>query len=90
LGEAAADTLVVLFAPGLGGTSAGGAVWAWSVGRGSWGEAWAAAGFAVLHLQHPGSDFEAVRARAGSFGHRAGLASVAGPEQLQDDRWQMG
>lgn len=55
-----------------------------------WGEAWAAAGFAVLHLQHPGSDFEAVRAGAGSFGNRAGLASVAGPEQLPDDRWQMG
>ena len=55
-----------------------------------WREAWAAAGFAVLHLQHPGTDFEAVRAGAGSFGNRAGLASVAGPEQLPDDRWQMG
>lgn len=73
LGEAAADTPVVLFSHGLGGTRAGGAVW---------GEAWAAAGFAVLHLQHPGSDFEAVRAGAGSFGNRAGLAAVAGPEQL--------
>jgi len=73
LGEAAADTPVVLFSHGLGGTRAGGAVW---------GEAWAAAGFAVLHLQHPGSDFEAVRAGAGSFSNRAGLAAVAGPEQL--------
>ena len=37
----------VLFSHGLGGSKEGGALW---------GEAWAAAGFLVLHLQHPGSD----------------------------------
>ena len=49
---------VVLFSHGLGGTRDGGAVWA---------AAWAAAGFAVVQLQHPGSDLDAVRAVATSF-----------------------
>lgn len=66
---------VVLFSHGLGGTRDGGAVW---------GEAWAAAGFVVIHLQHPGSDLEAVRGAAGSFGNRAGLRGVAGARQLVD------
>lgn len=57
---------VVLFSHGLGGTRAGGAVW---------GEAWAAAGFVVVHLQHPGSDLE---------GLRAGLRRAASPQQLLD------
>lgn len=43
----AGERPVAIFSHGLGGTVDGGAVW---------GEAWAAAGFAVLHLQHPGSD----------------------------------
>lgn len=43
----------VLFSHGLGGSREGGAVW---------GQAWADAGFVVLHLQHPGSDIDAVRA----------------------------
>ena len=64
---------VVLFSHGLGGTREGGAVW---------GDAWAAAGFVVLHLQHPGSDLAAVRAVAASFSDRAGLRSAAGPAQL--------
>ena len=38
---------LVVHSHGLGGSRAGGAVW---------GEAWQAAGLAVLHLQHPGSD----------------------------------
>ena len=38
---------IVIHSHGLGGSRAGGAVW---------GEAWQAAGLAVLHLQHPGSD----------------------------------
>lgn len=38
---------LVIHSHGLGGSRAGGA---------AWGEAWQAAGFAVLHLQHPGSD----------------------------------
>lgn len=38
---------VVLFSHGLGGTLAAGTIW---------GEAWAAAGVATIHLQHAGSD----------------------------------
>jgi predicted dienelactone hydrolase len=38
---------MVIHSHGLGGSRAGGA---------AWGEAWQAAGLAVLHLQHPGSD----------------------------------
>lgn len=64
---------VVLFSHGLGGTRAGGAVW---------GEAWAAAGFVVLHLQHPGSDLAAVRAVTHSFTDQRALRSAASPAQL--------
>lgn len=64
---------VVLFSHGLGGTRAGGQVW---------GQAWAAAGLVVLHLQHPGSDLAAVRRVASSFDDLAGLRRAAGPEQL--------
>ncbi len=42
----------VIHSHGLGGNRAGGA---------AWGEAWQAAGFAVIHLQHPGSDTETLR-----------------------------
>lgn len=38
---------VILFSHGLGGTREGGA---------AWGRHWAAHGFIVVHLQHPGSD----------------------------------
>ena len=64
---------VVLFSHGLGGTRDGGAVWA---------AAWAAAGFAVVQLQHPGSDLDAVRAVATSFSDQAALRRLTGPEQL--------
>jgi predicted dienelactone hydrolase len=64
---------VVLFSHGLGGTVEGGTLW---------GEAWAAAGFVVVHLQHPGSDLPAVRASASSFNDRAGLRSAATAQQL--------
>jgi predicted dienelactone hydrolase len=64
---------VLLFSHGLGGTRAGGSVW---------GQAWAAAGFVVVHLQHPGSDLDAVRAVASSFSDRQGLRRAAGPQQL--------
>jgi predicted dienelactone hydrolase len=50
---AAKAVSVILFSHGLGGSRDGGALW---------GEAWAAAGFAVIHLQHPGSDTPAARA----------------------------
>ncbi|MGL4577134.1 MAG: alpha/beta hydrolase family protein [Burkholderiaceae bacterium] len=42
---------VILFSHGLGGSRAGGALW---------GEAWAQAGFMTVHLQHAGSDTDAV------------------------------
>jgi predicted dienelactone hydrolase len=64
---------VVLFSHGLGGTAAGGE---------RWGHAWWAAGLVVVHLQHPGSDLEAVRRVARSFSDQAGLRRAAGPEQL--------
>lgn len=64
---------VVIFSHGLGGTRDGGAVWA---------EAWVAAGFAVVQLQHPGSDLDAVGAVAASFRDQAALRSLTGPEQL--------
>ncbi len=64
---------VVIFSHGLGGTTDGGTVW---------GEAWAAAGFVVLHLQHAGSDLAAVRALPVAPGGRRVLRDAAGPDQL--------
>jgi predicted dienelactone hydrolase len=58
---------LVLFSHGLGGSLDAGTVW---------GEAWAAGGMAVLHLQHPGSDTETLRA-----GLRQ-LKAAASAEQL--------
>ena len=69
---------LVIFSHGLGDTREGGSVW---------GEAWAAAGFVVVHIQHPGSDLAALRAVATSFGDQRGLRSVASPEQLVA-RWR--
>ncbi len=67
------ERAVVLFSHGLGGTREGGALW---------GEAWAQAGFVVVHLQHPGSDLAAVRSVASSFSDRSGLRQAASPAQL--------
>ena len=64
---------VVLFSHGLGGTRDGGAVW---------GEAWAAAGFVVVHLQHPGSDLAALRGVASSFTDKNALRSAGSAAQL--------
>ena len=64
---------VVLFSHGLGGTRGGGQVW---------GQAWVAAGFVVVHLQHPGSDLDAVRQLAGSFSDRAALRGIGSAQQL--------
>lgn len=70
---------LVLFSHGLGGTREGGGVW---------GQAWVAAGFVVLHLQHAGSDLAAVRRGASSFADKSALRAVAsGPQflaRLQD------
>jgi fermentation-respiration switch protein FrsA (DUF1100 family) len=49
---AAGSWPVVIFSHGLGGSREGGV---------AWGEAWAGAGYVVLHLQHPGSDTGALR-----------------------------
>jgi predicted dienelactone hydrolase len=64
---------VVLFSHGLGGTREGGA---------AWGEAWAAAGFVVVHLQHAGSDLNAVRGVTSSFRDQRALRTLASPQQL--------
>lgn len=58
---------LVIHSHGLGGNRAGGA---------AWGEAWQAAGFAVLHLQHPGSDTDTLRE-----GGLAALRRAAGVAQ---------
>ncbi len=59
---------LVVHSHGLGGSRTGGDVW---------GRAWQQAGFAVLHLQHPGSDAEVLR-----DGLRA-LRAAASGEQLR-------
>jgi predicted dienelactone hydrolase len=59
---------LVLHSHGLGGNREGGD---------AWGRAWQAAGVAVLHLQHPGSDTDVLR----SGGMRA-LRAAASGEQL--------
>lgn len=59
---------LVLFSHGLGGDVSAGSWWA---------AAWARAGIATLHLQHPGSDSEVARQ-----GPRA-LAAAADPAQLR-------
>lgn len=64
---------VVLFSHGLGGTRAAGEVW---------GEAWAAAGFVVLHLQHAGSDLDAARRVASSFSDSVALRGLGTAQQL--------
>ena len=58
---------LVLHSHGLGGNREGGAVW---------GQAWAAAGMAVLHLQHPGSDSDTLRSGM------VALRAAASAEQL--------
>jgi predicted dienelactone hydrolase len=58
---------IVVFSHGMGGAREGADVW---------GKAWSSAGFVVLHLQHHGSDSEALR---GGFG---ALRSAMAPEQL--------
>ncbi|MBI2750139.1 MAG: dienelactone hydrolase [Burkholderiales bacterium] len=64
---------VVLFSHGLGGDLDAGTLW---------GLAWAAAGFVVLHLQHAGSDRDAVRQAAGRLSHGDALQELTGAEQL--------
>ena len=61
---------VILFSHGLGGSRSGGA---------EWGEQWASHGFAVIHVQHPGSD-EAIW-KDGPPGER--MAGLKGGADLQ-------
>ena len=58
---------LVLYSHGLGGSRDGGD---------AWGEFWAEAGLAVLHIQHPGSDSVVLR------GGLSALRAAATPQQL--------
>jgi len=52
---------LILFSHGLGGSLDGGTLWA---------QAWADAGFIVIHLQHPGSDRSILQSGDGGLGGR--------------------
>jgi predicted dienelactone hydrolase len=65
---------VVLWSPGVGADRRGGGVWA----RG-----WAAAGFAVVQMEHPGSAAAVFRADGSPEEKRARLAAAITPAQLQ-------
>ena len=58
---------LVLYSHGLGGNREGAAVW---------GQAWADAGVAVLHLQHPGSDTETLRSGMAALRAAASAAQL--------------
>jgi predicted dienelactone hydrolase len=64
---------VILFSHGLGGSTEGGT---------AWGEAWAEAGFAVIHVQHPGSDRLIWESEETPQARRAALQRVNFPKQL--------
>ena len=72
LPEAVGRRPTILFSHGLGGSRGGGA---------EWGEHWASHGFAVIHVQHPGSDESLWKDRP--IGERlAGLKSGADLRQF--------
>lgn len=68
---------LVIHSHGLGGSRAGGA---------AWGEAWQAAGLAVLHLQHPGSD-TAVWQQGGLRGARQAASAEQYLARIADARF---
>lgn len=68
---------LVIHSHGLGGSRAGGA---------AWGEAWQAAGLAVLHLQHPGSD-SAVWQEGGLRGARKAASAEQYLARVADARF---
>lgn len=68
---------LVIHSHGLGGSRAGGA---------AWGEAWQAAGLAVLHLQHPGSD-SAVWQQGGLRGARQAASAEQYLARVADARF---
>lgn len=63
----------VLWSPGLGGDIRGGS---------AWGEAWAAQGIAVIHLQHAGSDSAVYQGAATPEERRARVLAAATPMQV--------
>ncbi|MFC3147328.1 alpha/beta hydrolase family protein [Piscinibacterium candidicorallinum] len=65
---------VILFSHGLGGNLDAGT---------AWGEAWAAAGYVVLHMQHAGSDTPSVRAG----GARKAMSADAAAQRVGDVRF---
>jgi dienelactone hydrolase len=67
---------LVLYSHGLGGSREGAQIW---------GNAWADAGIAVLHLQHPGSDIKALR--DGGAAMRAAASADQMIERLMDLRF---
>jgi dienelactone hydrolase len=70
---------IVVYSHGLGGNRAGGS---------AWGEAWQAAGLAVLHLQHPGSDTDTVR-EGGLAALRRGAAAQQYLQRIADARFAL-
>lgn len=75
LPQTADNTLipVIIFSHGLGGSTEGGT---------AWGEAWAKAGFAVIHVQHPGSDKTVWESEPTPELRRAALQKVNFPKEL--------
>ena len=63
---------LVIFSHGLGGSREGGK---------TWGEHWAASGYLVMHVQHPGSD-ESLWRGSGEGSPKKRMARGATPEQL--------
>ena len=64
---------VIVYSHGLGGTAGGASVW---------GQAWAQAGFVVVHVQHPGSDLNALQAAARTGLGRMALREASSATQL--------
>lgn len=74
-----APCAVVLYSHGLGGSREGGD---------AWGEAWCGSGIAVLHLQHAGSDSEALRG-GGWQALRDAASATQLTERVRDMRFAM-
>lgn len=73
--DGAAKVPLVIFSHGLGGSVEGGK---------TWGEAWAASGYLVVHVQHPGSDTPALRESltSGDGEPKQRMRNIATPDNL--------